>query len=43
MSTSSADPAKLHAFVNGVKAARTSAETRQSSVAVAVGEHDRRL
>ena len=33
MSTSSADPGKLHEFVTGVKAARHSAETTQSSVA----------
>ncbi len=33
MSTTSADPAKLKAFIDGVKAARTSAETTQSSVA----------
>ena len=33
MSTTSADPAKLKAFIDGVKAARRSAETAQASVA----------
>ncbi len=33
MSTSSADPVKLHDFVRGVKVARRGAETEQSSVA----------
>ena len=33
MSTTSADPGKLHEFVTGVKAARQSAETTQASVA----------